>query len=40
MLPTGIPTSGYLAGDYSFSVTAKVGSKTYAAKGKVTLQCA
>lgn len=40
MLPTGTPTSYYLAGDYTLKVTAKVGTKTYTAKGKITLQCA
>lgn len=40
MLPTGTPTSYYLAGDYSFKVTARAGGRTYAARGKITLQCA
>ncbi len=40
MLPTGIPASYYLAGEYSFTVTAKDAGKTYAAKGKITLNCA
>lgn len=40
MLPTGIPTSYYLAGEYSFSVTAKDGGKTYSAHGKIKLNCA
>lgn len=40
MLPTGTPTSYYLAGDYTLKVTAKVGAKTYTAKGRITLNCA
>ncbi|MEA2124322.1 MAG: hypothetical protein QOI80_1104 [Solirubrobacteraceae bacterium] len=39
-LPTGTPTSYYMAGTYTFKVTAKVGGKTYSASGKITLQCA
>ncbi len=39
MLPSGIPTSYYLSGDYTLDVTTKVNGKTLHAKGAVKVLC-
>lgn len=39
-LPTGTPTSYYMSGTYSFSVTAKANGRTFSASGKIKLECA
>jgi hypothetical protein len=40
MLPSGSPTSYYMAGEYKFKIRAKAHGKIFKASGKITLQCA